>query len=157
MILCRYSLDPELKLTGKYELPAWAYRAALDPVENTSIELGAKAVLFGHFNIAAALFQIAGAGRDQAGDQQRHLIEQKTLAASHVEHPHARFEAERLDQEPDLLLGALGEGVPQVGVAEVVREVLEPVVALGPGHVGSSRRTTAVWRPSTTVAAGSST
>ncbi|MBI1186469.1 MAG: TonB-dependent receptor [Alphaproteobacteria bacterium] len=36
--------------------------AALDPVRNTSIELGAKATLFGHFDATAAIFQIAREG-----------------------------------------------------------------------------------------------
>ena len=50
--------------------------------------------------------------------------------AADVEHPHARLEPEGVDEEVDLLLGALGEGVAEVGRAEVVGDRLEPVVGL---------------------------
>ena len=53
--------------------------------------------------------------------------------AADVEHPHARLEPERVDEEADLLLGALRERVAQVGVAEVVGDRLEPVVVVA-GH-----------------------
>jgi hypothetical protein len=47
--------------------------------------------------------------------------------AAHVEHRHAGLQVQNLDEEGDLLLGALGEGVAQVGGPEVVGDVLEPV------------------------------
>ena len=49
-------------------------------------------------------------------------------AAPDVEHPHARLEPERVDEEVDLLRGALGERVAEVRRAEVVGDRLEPVV-----------------------------
>jgi hypothetical protein len=48
--------------------------------------------------------------------------------AADVEHAHPRPKAQMLDQEIDLLWGALGERVPQVGRAEMVRDRLEPVI-----------------------------
>ena len=47
--------------------------------------------------------------------------------AADVEHPLAGPQAEGVDQELDLLLGALGERVAEVGGAEVVGDRLEPV------------------------------
>ena len=57
-------------------------------------------------------------------------------SAADVEHPHARFEPEDVDQEVDLLLGAAGEGVPEVGRTEVVGGGLEPVIGFR-GHGAS--------------------
>ena len=48
-------------------------------------------------------------------------------AAADVEHPHPRLEPEHVDEERDLLLGALRERVAQVGRPEVVGDRLEPV------------------------------
>src|SRR4051794_11765609 len=48
-------------------------------------------------------------------------------AAPDVEHPHPGRQPERVDQELDLLLGALGERVPQVGGPEEVGDAVEPV------------------------------
>jgi hypothetical protein len=52
--------------------------------------------------------------------------------APDVEHPHPRFEAQDVDQEPDLLGGALREGVAQVRRSGVGGDALEPVPV---GHV----------------------
>src|SRR5207253_4323683 len=49
--------------------------------------------------------------------------------APDVEDAHARLEPQRVDEEPDLLLGALGERVAQVRRPRVRGDVLEPVVA----------------------------
>ena len=48
-------------------------------------------------------------------------------AAADVEDPGAGRQAEALDEEVDLLVGALGERVAEVGRAEVIGDVLEPV------------------------------
>jgi hypothetical protein len=53
--------------------------------------------------------------------------------AADVEHPHARLEAQHLGQEADLLRGAAGERVPQVGATQVIGGGLEPVIGVG-GH-----------------------
>src|SRR5581483_11733113 len=51
-------------------------------------------------------------------------------AAPHVEDAISRGQPERLDQEPDLLLRALGERVAQVRRPHVVGQRLEPMVGL---------------------------
>lgn len=60
-------------------------------------------------------------------------------AASDVEEAGSRPEVEGADEEVDLLLGALGAGVPQVRPTQMVGEVLEPVVALTFSHVHAAR------------------
>jgi hypothetical protein len=47
--------------------------------------------------------------------------------AADVEHPHPGLEAQRLDQELDLLLGPLREGVAEVRLPHVVGQRLEPM------------------------------
>src|SRR4051794_32882700 len=47
--------------------------------------------------------------------------------APDIEHPHARCERELTDEELDLLLGALGERVPQVRGAKVIGQRFKPV------------------------------
>ena len=72
------------------------------------------------------------------------------------------LEPERVDEEVDLLLGALGERVAQVGRAEVVGERLEPVVGLGVTRTPGSRlgtptragRTASACRPVAAVVGG---
>jgi len=46
-----------------------------------------------------------------------------------VEHERTGLEPERADEEGGLLLGALGERVPQIGRADMVSEGLEPVMS----------------------------
>ena len=59
--------------------------------------------------------------------------------AADVEHPHPRLEPERVDEEVDLLLGALGERVPQVGRPEELGDRVEPVGIPG-WHAGHTER-----------------
>src|SRR5205807_9929319 len=54
-------------------------------------------------------------------------------AAADVEDPGAGRQAETVDEERDLLLRALGEGVAEVGGTEVIGDILEPV-AIVPVH-----------------------
>ena len=72
----------------------------------------------------------------------RQLLRVPTGAAPHVEDAVRGVEAERGDDVVDLLHRALGVGVPVVGGAEVVGEILEPVVAVD--HRRSSRQLSGV-------------
>ena len=47
--------------------------------------------------------------------------------AADVEHPHTGAQAEDVDEESDLLFGAIGEGVPEIGRTEMVGDSLEPM------------------------------
>ena len=67
------------------------------------------------------------------------LVGVATGAAPDVEHPHAGLQVEGLHEEPDLLVGALGERVPQVGDAQVLGDGLEPVVVPAPTATPSRR------------------
>jgi hypothetical protein len=51
-------------------------------------------------------------------------------AAADVEHPVAGPEGKGVDEEVDLLRRSLGEGIAEVGGAEVVGDRLEPVLGL---------------------------
>ena len=68
-------------------------------------------------------------------------------SAADVEDPHARLQPQLVDEEPDLLLGAAGERVAEVGPPQVVRQRLEPV------HVAdvSASRTGSDSRPRSTM------
>ncbi len=59
-------------------------------------------------------------------------------AAPDVEHPLTRLQAEHRDDVIDLLHRALGVRIPVVGRAEVIGEILEPMVAFG--HVSGASR-----------------
>ena len=48
-------------------------------------------------------------------------------AATDVEDPGAGRQTEAVDEEADHLVGAFGEGIPQVGATEVVGDIFEPV------------------------------
>ena len=60
--------------------------------------------------------------------------------AADVEHPHPRLERERVDEEVDLLLGPLGERVPQVRRPEELGDRVEPVRILDGWHAGHTER-----------------
>jgi hypothetical protein len=47
--------------------------------------------------------------------------------AADVEHATAFRQAERVKEKGNLLLGAFGERVPEIGAAEMVGDALEPV------------------------------
>src|SRR5699024_10420512 len=46
-----------------------------------------------------------------------------------VEDPHPRFEPESFDQEGNLLGGAFRERIAEVGAAEMIGEIFEPMIA----------------------------
>src|SRR5262249_17319464 len=72
--------------------------------------------------------------------------------AAHVEHAPARRELERVDEEPDLLLGALRECVAQVRRPEEARNLVEPRTRLHRWHL--SHEMTTQLTSATGVSAG---
>src|SRR5690606_8453271 len=78
--------------------------------------------------------------RDAAPGQRQGV---PSRSAADIEHPHAQFQAEEVDQEADILLGAHGERVAEVGRSDVIGDVLEPVpirLAGRSGGLGSDHR-----------------
>src|ERR671910_3783025 len=87
-----------------------------------------------HSEIAEALADVDADHLDAASGQG---VGVPPRPAADVEQPLPGPEPERPAEEADLLLGALGERVAQVGGAEVVGDRFEPVVGpVGFGHSG---------------------